>query len=70
MNYKFKEQKDGIIFIEEDDKVIAKYKLNDRYREVNYAFKGDVIKIRLFDRYKKYIDAEVKLNVDEVQMIP
>lgn len=70
MNYKFKEQKDGIIFIEEDDKVIAKYKLNDRYREVNYAFKGDVIKIRLFDRYKKYVDAEVKLNVDEVQMIP
>ena len=70
MNYKFKEQKDGTIFIEEDDKVIAKYKVNERYREVNYSFKDDKVKIRLFDRYKRYIDVEVKFNIDEIQIIP
>ena len=67
---KFKEQKDGIILVTENDNIIAKYKVNDRWREVNSSVKEDGLHIRLFDKYKKYNDVIVKLNIDEIQYIP
>ena len=70
IKYKFKEQSDGITFIEKDDEIVAKYKLSYKWKEVNYSFKEDSVMIRLYDKYKKYLDVEVKFNVDEVQMIP
>lgn len=70
MKYQFKEQKDNIVFIKEDDNIVARYKLNDRWREVNYSLCDEGINIRLFDKYKKYQDAIVRLGIDEIQNIP
>ena len=70
MKYKFEEQKDGIVFIKEDDNIIAKYKLNYRWKEVNCSVKTDGIHIRLFDKYKKYQDVVIKVGIDEIQEIP
>lgn len=67
---KFKEQKDGTVFVTENDNIIAKYKLNNRWIEVNSSIKNDGLHIRLYDKYKKYNDVIVKLNMDEIQYIP
>lgn len=70
MKYKFKEQKDGIIYIENANNIVAKYKVNNNWREVNYSFSEDKINIRLFDRYKKYKDVTIQLGIEEIQNIP
>ena len=69
MKYKFKEQKDGIILVTENDNIIAKYKVNDRWREVNSSVKEDGLHIRLFDKYKKYKDVTIQLGIEEIQNI-
>lgn len=68
--YKVKENKDGIIEIKEKNNIIAKYKINDRWREVNYYFKDNKMNIRLFDKYKKYLDVIVNLGEETIQYIP
>lgn len=69
--YKFKEQADGTIFIEdENDDIVAKYKLDKRWREVNYSFKENSINIRLFNSIsRKYKDATIELDREDLQII-
>lgn len=69
MKYKFEEDK-GITIIKEDNNIIAKYKPNYKWKEVNYSFKEDGLHIRLFDKYKKYKDVVIKLGIDDIQEIP
>jgi len=70
MQYKFKYQKDGITFVYNNDKIIAKYKLDYRWKEVNYSYKDNYIQIRIFNGIKKYQDVLIELNKEEIQEIP
>ena len=70
MQYKFKYQKDGITYVYNNDKIVAKYKLDYRWKEVNYSYKDNYIQIRVFNGIKKYQDVLIELGKEEIQEIP
>lgn len=69
MKYKFKEQ-DNIINVIEGDNVIARYTVDKHWEQKNMSIKDDGIHIRLYNRTKRYTDAIVLINNDEIQNIP
>lgn len=69
MNYRFRE-KEGIINVLENGKVIAKYQIDRHWEEKNLSIKGKILYIRLYNRTKKYLDCKVELYKEEIQYIP
>lgn len=71
MAYKFKEQKDGTVHVMDGDNVVAKYKVDRHWREVNASYPDDShISIRLYNRMRGYINSLITLNKEEIQEIP
>lgn len=67
--YKYKE-KDDIIYVKENDQIVARYTIDKHWIEKNISEKDNIIKVRLYNRMKGYLDCEILINNDIIQKIP
>ena len=52
--YKYKE-KDDIIYVKENDQIVARYTIDKHWIEKNISEKDNIIKVRLYNRMKGYL---------------
>lgn len=67
--YKYKE-KDDIVYVKENDQIVARYTIDKHWIEKNISEKDNIIKVRLYNRMKGYLDCEILINNDIIQKIP
>lgn len=67
--YKYKE-KDDIVYVKENDQIVARYTIDKHWVEKNISEKDNIIKVRLYNRMKGYLDCEILINNDIIQKIP
>ena len=67
--YKYKE-KDDIVYVKENDQIVARYTIDKHWIEKNISEKDNIIKVRLYNRMKGYLDCEILINNDVIQKIP
>lgn len=67
--YKYKE-KDDIVYVKENDQIVARYTIDKHWVEKNISEKDNIIKVRLYNRMKGYLDCEILINNDVIQKIP
>ena len=67
--YKYKE-KDDIVYVKENDQIVSRYTIDKHWVEKNISEKDNIIKVRLYNRMKGYLDCEILINNDIIQKIP
>lgn len=67
--YKYKE-KDDIVYVKENDQIVARYTIDKHWIEKNISEKDNIIKVRLYNRMKGYLDCKILINNDIIQKIP